>query len=105
MAGWLALALVLSPLIAFGCLALLHPIGDPQRSPSVLVRILDFQGTYWIRNGLFVPPPLLVPGLLASFGLWWRTRLVCPLIGTVVGGVLLGLWAIMMVVPLLVHVH
>jgi hypothetical protein len=103
--SWFALVLVISPLLAFGCLAAMHPIGDPQQSGSLLVRLLDLQGTYWIRNGIPVPPPLLVAGLPACGFLWWRTRFPSVLAGTVVGIALLGLWALMMVVPLLVHVN
>ena len=36
--GWL---LVLSPVLAFGALAVLHPLGDPQESGNNLVRLLD----------------------------------------------------------------
>ena len=72
--SWLALALEIFPLLGFGCLGFLHPIGDPQKSHSLLVRMLDFQGTYWMRNAMPVPPPLLIAGLLLSAFLWWRGR-------------------------------
>ena len=103
--SWFALAFEISPLLAFGCLAFLHPVGDPQDSHSLLVRMLDFQGTYWMRNAIAVPPPLLIAGLLGSLFLWWRHRCATALAGTVVGIVLLGLWSLTTVVPLLVHVN
>jgi hypothetical protein len=102
---WFALVLEISPLLAFGCLAFLHPVGDPQDSHSVLVRMLDFQGTYWIRNAIPVPPPLLIAGLLISAFLWWRHHFASALAATVVGIVMLGLWSLIMAVPLLVHVN
>jgi hypothetical protein len=103
--SWFALALEITPLLAFGCLGFLHPVGDPQESPSVLVRVLDFQGTYWVRNAIPVPPPLLIAGVLASVLLWWRHRFTSACAGTVVGIALLGLWSIIMVIPLLVQVN
>jgi len=101
----LALLLELSPLLAFGCLAVLHPVGDPQASASLLVRLLDYQGTYWLRHGLPVPPPLLVIGFLTSLALWWRDPSGVARIGTRLGLWFLGFWALIAVVPLLVHVN
>jgi uncharacterized protein (TIGR03382 family) len=103
--GWFALVLEISPLVAFGVLAVLCPVGDPQKSHNLLVRILDFQGTYWMRHAIPVPPPLLLGGLVLSVLLRRRHRLTTARIGTVVGIVLLGLWCLIMVVPLLVHVN
>ena len=103
--SWFALILEISPLVSFAVLALLHPVGDPQDSHNLLVRILDFQGTYWMRHAIPVPPPLLIAGLLLSVVLWWRVRFPAARVGTVVGIVLLGLWCLIMVVPLLVHVN
>jgi len=103
--SWFALILEISPLLAFGVLAFLHPVGDPQKSHNLLVRILDFQGTYWIRNAIPVPPPLLIAGLLLSVFLWWRFGFTTARVGTVAGILLLGLWCLIMVVPLLVHVN
>jgi hypothetical protein len=103
--SWFALVLELSPLLAFGFLAIVHPVGDPQSSPKLLVRLLDFQGTYWMRNAILVPPPLLVVGWLLSGLLWWRLRFPTALVGTVLGIVLLGFWSLIMVVPLLVHAN
>ena len=103
--GWLALALELSPLLAFCMLAVLHPVGDPQSSHSLFIRLLDYQGTYWMRQGLPVPPPLLVAGLLLSAFSWWRRRAPVAQAGVVVGLVLLALWLAVMAVPLLVHVN
>lgn len=103
--SWLALLLQISPLLAFACLAFLHPVGDPQNSPSAMVRILDFQGTYWIRNAIPLPPPLLVVGALVSVLLWWRHRFPVALTGSVLGIALLGLWGMTMVAPLLIHVN
>ena len=102
---WFALLLEISPLLAFTFLAIVYPVGDPQNSPSSLVRVLDFQGTYWIRNGIPVPPPLLVVGLLLASSLWWRHRFSTALAGTVVGLVLLGFWSLIMIVPLFVRVN
>jgi hypothetical protein len=103
--SWFAQILEISPLVAFAVLAFLHPVGDPQESHNLLIRILDFQGTYWMRNAIPVPPPLLIAGLLLSVVLWWRVRFTVARIGTVMGIVLLGLWCLIMVVPLLVHVN
>ncbi len=101
----LALFLEISPLLAFGCLGFLHPVGNPQKSHSLLVRMLDFQGTYWMRNAIPAPPPLLVTGLLISAILWWRHHFKSARAGTMVGIVLLGLWSFIMGIPLLVHVN
>lgn len=88
--SWLGLILEFSPLLAFGFLAFLHRVGDPQKSPSLLIRILDYQGTYWIRNGIPCPPPLLVAGLLLCLFSWWRFRFPTAMVGTIVGAFLLG---------------
>src|SRR5262245_55138805 len=103
--SWFALILEISPLLAFACLGFLHPVGDPQKSESLLVRALDLQGTYWMRNAIPVPPPLLAIGLLASGFLCWRHRSATALAGAVVGSILLGLWLLIILVPLLVHVN
>lgn len=103
--GWFALVVEISPLLAFGVLAVLCPVGDPQKSHNLLVRILDFQGTYWMRNAIPVPPPLLFAGLLLSVLLWRRHHVASARVGAVMGFVLLGLWSLIMVVPLLVHVN
>lgn len=103
--GWVALVLEISPLLAFGLLAFLFPLGNPQESHSLLVRVLDFQASYWMRNAIPVPPPLLLAGLLFSVFLWRRHRHPVALCGTVLGLALLGLWCLIMVVPLLVHVN
>ena len=102
---WVALVLELFPLFAFAALALLHPVGDPQESHSLLIRLLDFQGTYWMRNARPVPPPLLIAGLLISLFLWRRQRSAVVLVGAVVGIGLLGFWSLIMIVPLLVQVN
>ena len=103
--SWVGLILVVSPLLAFGCLSFLHPVGDPQESPSLLIRLLDFQGTYWVRHTIPVPPPVLIAGLLVSVFLLRRFHFKTARVATVVGFVLLGLWSLIMVVPLLVHVN
>jgi hypothetical protein len=103
--SWFALILEISPLVSFAVLALLHPVGDPQRSHNLLVRILDFQGTYWMRHAIPVPPPLLIAGLLLSAILWWKVGFTAARVGTVVGIILLGLWCFIMIVPLLAHVN
>jgi hypothetical protein len=103
--GWFALILESSPLVSFAVLALLHPVGDPQESHNLLVQILDFQGTYWLRHAIPVPPPPLLAGLLLSVFLWRRFHFASARVGTVVGIVLFGLWCLIMVVPLLVHVN
>ena len=97
--------LEISPLLAFALLAILHPVGDPQTSSSLLVRFLDYQGTYWIRHVIPVPPPLLITGTGFSILLWLRYHCASALAGVIVGIVLLGLWSMIMVVPLLVHVN
>jgi hypothetical protein len=101
----LVLFLEISPLLAFGLLAVLHPVGDPQESGSLLVRLLDYQGTYWMRNALPVPPPLLVLGAGVAIYAWFRQRSTCALVGMIVGCVLLVLWGLVMLVPLLLHVN
>ena len=103
--GWLAMILELSPLFVFGLLAFLSPVGNPQESSNLLVRVLDFQATYWMRNAIPVPPPLLIAGLLLAVFLWKRDRLPVAQFGIVLGLVFLGLWCLIMVVPLLVHVN
>jgi hypothetical protein len=103
--SWLALILIISPIFAFGCLMVLYPVGSPEKSPNALARMLDLQATYWIRNAIPVPPPLLVVGLMLSAFLWWRHGLPSAVAGTVVGVVLLGFWTLIMLVPLLLHVN
>jgi hypothetical protein len=102
---WIGLFLEISPVLAFALLALLHPIGDPQESGNLLVRVLDYQGTYWIRHAIPVPPPLLLAGVCLLILLWLRSRLASALAGSIAGIVLLGLWSLIMVVPLFVHVN
>ncbi len=98
--GWL---LVLSPVLAFGALAVLHPLGDPQESGNNLVRLLDLMGTYWIREGLPVPPPLLAAGEALALGMYRRTPSARPVAWT--GGALLALWLVLMGIPFLIHVN
>jgi hypothetical protein len=100
-----ALSLEASPLLAFVVLAMLCPVGDPQASHSVLVRLLDFQGTYWMRAGIPVPPPMLIAGLLMSLYLRFRRRAALATWGVVCGGALLFLWLLLMCVPYLCHVN
>lgn len=102
---WIGVLLEVSPLLAFVLLSVLHPMGDPQDSGSLLVRVLDYQGTYWMRNAIPMPPPLLLSGACLFFLLWLRSRLASALAGAIAGVVLLGLWSLIMVVPLLVHVN
>ena len=102
---WLGVLLEVAPLMAFVLLGVLHPIGDPQDSGNLLVRVLDYQGTYWMRNAIPVPPPLLVVGACLLILLWRRSRSVGALAGAIAGVVLLSLWSLIMIVPLLVHVN
>ena len=102
---WLSLILEISPLLTFALLTILHPIGDPQASGNLLIRFLDFQGTYWMRQAIPVPPPLLIAGTCLSIVLWLRYRLTSAMVGVISGIVLLGLWSLIMVVPLLIHVN
>ena len=102
---WIGLFFEISPLLAFVLLGVLHPIGDPHESRSLLVRVLDYQGTYWMRNAIPMPPPLLLAGACLLILLWLRSRLASALAGAIAGVVLLGLWSLIMVVPLLVHVN
>ena len=103
---WIGVVLEVSPLLAFVLLGVLHPIGDPQDSGNLLVRVLDYQGTYWTRHGIPMPPPLLLAGACLLILLWLRSRLASALAGAIAGIVLLGLWSmIMVVVPLLLHVN
>ena len=101
---WIGVLLEVSPLLAFVLLGVLHPIGDPQDSGSLLLRVLDYQGTYWMRHAIPVPPPLLLAGASLLIPLWLRSRSTSALAGAVAGVVLLGLWSLIMVVPLLIHV-
>jgi hypothetical protein len=103
--AWLGPLLEVSPLFAGILLALLHPLGDPQDSPSFFVRLLDYQGTYWLRNAIPVPPPLLLAGLLVCTLAWWRSGSKIALGGLVAGILMLGFWGLMMLIPLLVHVN
>jgi|GEM_PF-2538237 len=100
----LALALEISPLAACYALVLWHPVGDPQKSGSLIVRILDYQLTYWMRNAILLPPPLLLSGLLLSLFLWKSLRLERARVAVGLGIFLMGLWCLVMVVPLLIHV-
>jgi hypothetical protein len=102
---WIGLFLEVSPVVAFALLAVLHPVGDPQESGSRLIRLLDYQGTFWIRRGMPVPPPLLLAGVCLLIPLWRRSRSSSALAGSIAGIVLLGLWSLMMIVPLLIHVN
>jgi hypothetical protein len=103
--AWIAVLLEVSPLLAFALLAVFHPIGDPQKSGDLLVRVLDYQGTYWMRHAIPLPPPLLLAGTGLSVLLWMRSRLTVALAGAIAGMVALALWSLVMIVPLLVHVH
>jgi len=103
--GVVALVLEAVPLVAFAVLAVLHPVGDPQTSKDVIVRFLDFQGTYWVREGILVPPPLLALGFILSAILAWRGKALIARVGFFVGLIFLSFWALMMVVPLLIHVN
>ncbi len=103
--SWLGLILVLSPLGALTLLAVLHPVGDPQRCDSLLLRILDYQGSYWIREAIPVPPPLLSVGVLISVLVRRRHRISVAQAGAIAGAILLSLWAVIMLIPLLFHVH
>jgi len=104
--SWLALILEISPLLLFVVLLVVAPVGDPQESSNALIRLLDYLlGTYWIRAGRFVPPPLVAAGFLLSGVLWWRHRFPTAGVGTVLGIVLLGFWCLIMIVPLLAHVN
>ncbi|HNS48819.1 MAG TPA: hypothetical protein PKM61_04755 [bacterium] len=100
-----AVLLEILPLAAFGCLGIFHPAGDPQNSANRLIRLLDFQGTYWIRNGIPLPPPLLIAGLLLSILLWRRRKFAAARTGTWIGIVRLGMWALIMLILWLVHVN
>jgi len=102
---WLGWILALSPIAAFALLAILHPIGDPQDSGSLLVRFLDCQGTYWMRHAILLPPPLLLAGTFLLSLAWLRRRIPSARAGAVVGLTLLGLWSLAMLVPLLIHVN
>ena len=101
----LILLLEVSPFLAFASLAVLHPVGDPQEAGSFLVRLLDYQATYWMRNALPVPPPLLALGTGLALYAWLRWRTTCSRVGLVIGGGLLLLWGLVMLVPLLLHVN
>lgn len=103
--SWIALMLISSPIWAFTCLGIFHPMGDPQTSPNGILRSLDFLASYWMRNAIPVPPPLLVVGLLISIPLWWKYRLPSALAGSILGTCLLGFWGLIMIVPLLIHVN
>ncbi len=102
---WLGWILVLAPIAAFALLGILHPIGDPQDSGSLLVRFLDYQGTYWMRHALPLPPPLLLAGTLLLSLIWLRRHIRSARAGAVAGLLLLGLWSLVMLVPLLLHVN
>jgi len=86
----LALILELCPVAAFFLMRVLSPSGDPQMGPP-FVRFLDFQGSFWIRNEYFFPPPLLAIGFAAAvYSLYAeQTRARIPVL---VGGLLLAIW-------------
>ncbi len=102
---WLGWILALAPVAAVALLAILHPTGDPQDSGSLLVRFLDYQGTYWMRHAIPVPPPLLLAGTFLLSLVWLRRRLPSARAGAIAGLMLLGLWSLAMLAPLLVHVN
>ena len=102
---WLGWILVLAPIAAFALLGTLHPTGDPQDSGSLLVRFLDYQGTYWMRHALPLPPPLLLAGTFLLSLVWLRHRTRGARAGAIAGLILLGLWSLVMLVPLLLHVN
>jgi len=102
---WLGLFLEATPILAFALLAMIHPIGDPQKSGHLFVRILDYQGTFWIRQALPVPPPPLLAGVCLLIPVWLRDRSHLAGGGLLAGGALLGLWTLIMIIPLLVHVN
>jgi hypothetical protein len=104
-AGVAALVSEAAPLVAFAPLAVLHPVGDPQESKDVIVRFLDFQGTYWIRAGILFPPPLLALGFIVSAILAWKGKSEIAHFGSLIGLILLSCWALLMIVPLLIHVN
>ncbi len=101
---WLGWILVLAPIAAFALLGILHPIGDPQDSGSLLVRFLDYQGTYWMRHAIPLPPPLLLAGTFLLSLIWLRRRTPSARAGAVASLILLGLWSLVMLVPLLLDV-
>ncbi len=107
MKRWVGLALVLeiAPLIAFGLLAMLHPVGDPQKSGRLFVRFLDFQGTWWIRHGIPMPPPLLFAGNCLSIVVWLRYRSRPAAAAAVLGMTLMAFWALTMLAPILIYVE
>ncbi len=96
---------MLAPIAAFALLGILHPIGDRQDSDSLLVRLLDYQGTYWMRHALPLPPPLLLAGTFLLSLVWLRRRTRSARAGAVAGLILLGLWSLVMLLPLLLHVN
>lgn len=96
-------ALVLSPLVGFLVLAVLHPVGDPQTADNGLVRCLDFLGTYGVRTGAFWPPPLTVVGTFVAFAI--RKKTPAARGAAWVGAGLLALWGFVMLVPYLIHVN
>ncbi|MCL5281973.1 MAG: hypothetical protein M1376_18925 [Planctomycetes bacterium] len=100
--GWI---LVLAPSAAFALLGILHPMGDPQDSGSLLVPFLDYQGTYWMRHAIPLPPPLLLAGTFLLSLVWLRCRIRSARAGAVAGLILLGLWSLAMLVPLLLRVN
>jgi Na+/proline symporter len=102
---WLGWILTLAPVAAFALLAILQPMGDPQDSGSLLVRFLDYQGTYWMRHAILLPPPLLLAGAFLLSLAWRRRRTPGARAGAVAGLILLGLWSLVMLVPLLIHVN
>lgn len=102
---WIGLFLEVSPVLAFALLAVMHPLGDPQESGNLLVCFLDYQGTFWIRRAIPVPPPLLLAGVCLLVPVWVRSRSAIALAGSLAGIALLGLWSLIMVVPLLIHVN
>lgn len=69
---WIGLILEVSPALAFLLLVVLHPVGDPQDSGNMFVRILDYQGAFWIRKAIPVPPPLLFAGVCLLFPIWLK---------------------------------
>ncbi len=103
--GLLSLFLVLLPIFSFiGLLFLAPPVGNPQDSESLVVKLLDYQITYFMREKMPFPPPLPAIGLAISLFLWKRHNIETARIAAHVGLLLLGFWLMISIVPLMIHI-
>ena len=82
---------------------MLHPVGDPQESTSLSIRLLDLSFTYWVRTAIPVSPFGLTIGVILA-GYLGLKRFEPAYKTTFAGVILFTIWfLIYFVVPIAVH--